>query len=404
MKLRARLTLAMTLVALAAVAITALLAVEVAAHRVGRLLETPLPLSSTALPATQEGTDTVGSTPARPGAGTARHGAGAAGAGPGASGAGARKAQLIGDLWRANGEAAAIALLLAAAAGTFLAIRLTRPLKRLTDVAQRYAAGERTARANERGGDEVAEVAASFNRLADRLSSEEAQQQRLLADIAHELRTPLTVLKGELEALEDGLLEGTPPTFHRLGDEVTLLTRLVQDLRLLTQAESGELSLHREPVDLTVLAGEVSASFEARAAERGVGVVTELAEATVDGDHDRLRQVLVNLLDNALRFAPTGSTVEVRLRRDGGRAILSVRDHGPGIPEADRERVFQRFYRADEARSRATGGSGLGLSIVHSLMALHGGSVSAANHPEGGAVLSLTLPLVATRAPARPPG
>ncbi len=404
MRLRTRLTLAVTLVALAAVAVTALLAVEVAERRVGRLLETPVPVSSPAAPTTRDRTGAATVPPARAGAPSDGHGTGSARSGPGPVAAGTRHALLVRDLWRANGEAAAIALILAAAAGAFLAIRLTRPLKRLTEVAQRYAAGERTARADERGRDEVAEVATAFNQLADRLSSEEAQQQRLIADIAHELRTPLTVLKGELEALEDGLLDGSPTTFHRLGDEVTLLTRLVQDLRLLTRAESGELAMRRVPVDLRALAGEVSASFGAHAAERGVRVVTELAEASVDGDPDRLRQVLVNLLDNAHRFAPAGTTIEVSLRRDGRRAILSVRDHGPGIPEADRERVFQRFYRADEARSRATGGSGLGLSIVRSLVSLHGGNVTAAGHPQGGAVLSVSLPLTSAGAPTEPPG
>lgn len=388
MRLRGRLTLVVTLVALAAVAVSALLSVEVATRRVGRLLDVPATSSVT--------------TGAPPNGQAAGHGAGvgrvagsdaAAGGVAGPAGAVARRAALVWDLWRASAQGAGIALLLAAAAGTLLAARLSRPLKRLTDVTNRYAAGERTARADAAGRDEVAEVGAAFNALADRLQSEEAQQQRLIADIAHELRTPLTVLRGELEALEDGLQEGGADTYRRLGEEVTLLARLVEDLRLLSQAESGALTLERSRVDLRGLAAEVATAFGARARGSGVVFATDLEAVTVDGDADRLKQVLVNLLDNAARHAPTGSRIDVTLQRAGDRAVLRVRDRGPGIPEAEQDRIFQRFYRIDGARSRAEGGSGLGLSIVRSLVTLHGGTVAASDHPEGGAVLSVSLPL-----------
>jgi len=315
----------------------------------------------------------------------------AAGAGP--AFADARRATLRRDLWRANLQSAGIALLVAAAVGMALAARLARPLRALTLTANRYAAGERAVRANEAGRDEVSEVAHAFNRMADNLRREEEQQQRLIADIAHELRTPLTVLKGELEALEDGLLEAEPATYRRLGEEVTLLERLVQDLRLLTQAESGELPLRLRRVDLTALVREASASFASHARRRDVTVVPDLVPVVLEGDPDRLRQVLANLLENAVRHAPQGSRVDVGLQRDGGCAVLTVRDRGEGIPEEERERVFQRFYRVDRARSRATGGSGLGLAIVRTLAELHGGSVAAASHPGGGAVLTVRLPL-----------
>ncbi|HKI57802.1 MAG TPA: ATP-binding protein [Trueperaceae bacterium] len=391
MRLRARLTLVVTLVAIAAVAVTALLSVQVATRRVGRLLETSAASGGPVAGVPQAGAG-IGRGPAtnRAGAGPPDSG-GATLAGP--AGAASRRTALVRDLWRANAQAAAIALLMAAAAGTLLAARLSRPLKRLTEVTDRYASGERTARANATGRDEVAEVGAAFNALADRLQAEESQQQRLIADIAHELRTPLTVLRGELEALEDGLQRGDAETYRRLGEEVTLLTRLVQDLRLLSQAESGALSLERGRVDLRALVAEVAASFRAHARGSGPALATDLDSAHVNGDADRLKQVLVNLLDNAARHAPDGSRIDVTLRREGERAILRVRDRGPGIPEGERERIFQRFYRTDGARTRATGGSGLGLSIVHSLVTLHGGTVTADDHPEGGAVLSVSLPL-----------
>ncbi len=374
MRLRGQLMIAVTLVALAAVTVTALLSVQVATQRVGRLFDTP---------ATQD----AGRVPAARGAGPGM----AAGAGP--AFADVRRATLRRDLWRANLQSAGIALLVAAAVGMALAARLARPLRALTATANRYAAGERATRADETGRDEVAEVAHAFNRMADSLRLEEQQQQRLIADIAHELRTPLTILKGELEALEDGLLEPETATFRRLGEEVTLLERLVHDLRLLTQAESGELSLRRQRVDLAALAREATASFAAHARHRDVTVVPDVASVILEGDPDRLRQVLANLLENAVRHAPPGSRVDVGLGRDDEHAILTVRDRGEGIPEEQRERVFQRFYRVDRARSRATGGSGLGLAIVRTLVELHGGSVAAASHPDGGAVLTVRLPL-----------
>ncbi|MEJ2292676.1 MAG: ATP-binding protein [Deinococcales bacterium] len=384
MRLRTQLMLVVTLVALAAVTITALLSVQVATRRVGRLLDMPVT------------TQDASHTPAARGTGPGMMGgSGATPAGAGPAFAEARRQALRSDLWRANLQAAGIALLVAAAVAAALSARLSGPLRNLTAVTNRYAAGERAARAREGGRNEVAEVAQAFNRMADSLQREEDEQQRLIADIAHELRTPLTVLKGELEALEDGLLEAEPATYRRLGEEVTLLERLVQDLRLLTMAESGELTLHRRPVDLAVLVREVTASFAPHAGQEGVTFATELSPATVNADPDRLRQVLGNLLDNAARHAPPGSRVDVTLHTASGSAELGVRDRGPGIPEEERERVFQRFYRLDRARSRATGGSGLGLAIVRTLVELHEGSVAAASHPEGGALLVVRLPLSA---------
>ncbi len=379
MRLRTQLLLAVTLVALAAVSVTALLSVQVSSQRVGRLLDMPAagaPAGTTRPPAAGNGAMS-GMPSSLPPNVAARH------------------AALTEDLWRANLQAAGIALLLALVVGTALSLRLAGPLDRLTEVANRYAAGERRARADERGRDEVADVARAFNHVADSLQREEDEQQRLLADIAHEFRTPLTVLKGELEALEDGLVEPAPPTYRRLGEEVTLLERLVQDLRLLTQAESGDLTLHLRSVELARLVEDVVASFLPHAAQRGVRVGATVEPARVRADPDRIRQVLVNLLDNAVRYAPPDSDVDVTLRHEAGRALLGVRDRGPGIPQDEREQVFRRFYRVDRARSRATGGSGLGLAIVRSLVELHGGTVDAADHPDGGAVLTVTLPLEA---------
>ncbi len=389
MRWRARLILVVALVALAAVTITALLSVPVTSQRVQRFLDQSSDL------------ERPGVGP-RAGAGAAA-GDGSAGMGMGMAFGGERHAALQRDLWRATLQAAAIALLVAAAAGVLLADRLVRPLRALTRATMRYAAGDRGARAPDSGGDEVAEVAGAFNRLADRLQGEEEQQRRLLADVAHELRTPLTVLKGELEALEDGLLPADGTTFRRLAEELRLLERLVQDLRLLTQADSGALTLERGTVALDTLVAEVVEGFEAQVVRRGLHLLSQLEPVRVSGDALRLRQVVGNLLDNGARHSPPGGSLEVSLRAAGAWAELTVRDHGPGIPAEERERVFQRLYRIDRARSRASGGSGLGLAIVRSLVDLHGGEVRADEHPEGGALLRVRLPLAETGAPAAEP-
>jgi len=303
--------------------------------------------------------------------------------------------QLLAELQRATTRAAIIALALAIVAGGYVAFRSTRPIARLADVTRRYGAGERDLRAPERGPEEVAALARVFNDTADRLRDEEAQRQRLTTDIAHELRTPLTVLKSELEAVQDGLMSADADTVEQLLQQVDLLARLVQDLRLLTLAEAGELTLHRGATDLGALVGRAARAFGARAAEARIHLTVATGEAPTmaDVDPERLRQVVNALLDNALRHAPAGSTLEVRVTRRENEARIDVLDEGPGIPPEQASLVFQRLYRLDDARRREDGGSGLGLAIVAAIVALHGGRVEAGNRPTGGARLTVTLPL-----------
>jgi two-component system, OmpR family, sensor histidine kinase BaeS len=303
--------------------------------------------------------------------------------------------RLLANLRLSQLGATAIALVVALLAGGYLALRLVQPIRELTRINQRYTLGERQARFVVRGQDEINRLGATFNRLADQLGAEQRRQKQLVADVAHELRTPLTVLRGELEYLQDGLSQATPETLRRLADEVDLLTRLVTDLRLVSLADSGGLTLTRTRLDLHQLAGEALAAFGRQAEANGQRLVLSGQPLWLDLDRERLRQVLYNLLDNALRHSPAGGgQVCCSVRAEGAWVLLEVSDEGTGIAATELERVFERLYRSDQARNRAEGGSGLGLAIVRTLVTAHGGSVSAANRGggAGGAVFTVRLP------------
>jgi two-component system, OmpR family, sensor histidine kinase BaeS len=329
-----------------------------------------------------------------PGATDRPGGGGAAGA-PAAGTAAHASLQLLGELQRATIQAAAIALAVAVAAGGWMALRSSRPLVRLADVTRRYGQGERALRAPVAGPAEVASLARVFNATVDHLQAEEDQRRRFTTDIAHELRTPLTVLKSELEAIEDGLMSADPDTLRQLVDQVDLLTRLVQDLRLLTLAEAGELALERTPTPLGEVVRGAVGGFASRAGQVGVRLVVEAAEVTAEADPERLRQVVNALLDNALRHAPAGSEVRVVVAGRGDEATIEVLDEGPGVATEHRPHVFRRLYRAEPSRQRETGGTGLGLAIVAAIMALHGGRAEALERDGGGGRFRVSLPLTA---------
>ena len=305
---------------------------------------------------------------------------------------------LLNELRDSQLQAGALALLVAGLVGAGLAYSISRPMRNLTRVTREYSLGNRAARATVGGGSELAELGVAFNTLAGNLNAEQERERRVMADIAHELRTPLTVLRSELESMQDGLSPLTPEALGPLIAETELLGRLVNDLRLLSLAEAGELRLTRRPVNLNDLAGAVTAAFNPRAATNRVSLRLQPAPGdgaplvVVNGDGERLRQVLHNLLENALRHTPQGGRVTVDVRQAADTAILNVTDTGPGLPEHP-ERLFERFYRADSARSRSDGGSGLGLAIVKAIAQAHGGSVQAANSAAGGAVFTVRLPL-----------
>jgi two-component system OmpR family sensor kinase/two-component system sensor histidine kinase BaeS len=285
--------------------------------------------------------------------------------------------------------------------GVLASRNLTAPLSRLAEAAQAIGARDLSRRVEIGGSDEVREVAQAFNEMAAALEGAETLRRNLLADVAHELRTPLSVLQGNLRAILDDVYALDKAEVARLYDETRLLSRLVNDLHELAQAEAGHLALNRQPTQFAELVQSTATAFGAAADAKGVAlnwhIPTDLPP--VLADPARLTQVLHNLLDNALRHTPAGGNIALRAGCDDGEVWLDVQDSGEGIAPQDLPRVFDRFYRADPARSRATGGSGLGLAIVRAIVEAHGGQVSVASQgvPGQGSTFTLRLP-VETRA------
>jgi signal transduction histidine kinase len=287
---------------------------------------------------------------------------------------------------------ALIAVTLAALMAFAIAYYLTRPLKRLTLAAQTVAAGDLSHRVEPAGPLEVHRLGDAFNEMAGSLSESETLRQRLVADVAHELRTPITSLRAQAEGIAEGVLSADPERLASLAEDTKQLSRLVDDLQELSAADAGRLSYRMEPADLAAVVRAEVVRARARACT-GVEVDAECDDAVVvTGDDDRLAQVLRNLLDNALRHTDAGRIV-ARCATVDGRAVMEVADTGEGIPTADLPYVFERFYRADTARARDTGGSGIGLAVSRRIIEDHGGTVFARNGSSGGAVVGFSMPL-----------
>ena len=271
--------------------------------------------------------------------------------------------------------------------------RILGPVESLTAAARKMEAGDLTQRVAARSGDEIGELARAFNGMADALERNETLRRGLVTDVAHELRTPLTNLRCQIEAIQDGLNLADTATVRSLHEETLLLSRLVTDLQDLATAEAGRLPLHRSRVDVAEAVETAIASLRPLANERGIVLHAEVpASLVVNADRERLGQVLRNLLSNAVTHAPEGGAVTVAARCRDSAVEIAVRDTGPGIAPEHLPRVFDRFYRADPSRARATGGSGLGLAIVKQLVEAHGGEVRVESEPGRGAVFTFSLP------------
>ncbi|MEV0895335.1 HAMP domain-containing sensor histidine kinase [Actinoplanes sp. NPDC049802] len=287
----------------------------------------------------------------------------------------------------------AVAVALAVAGALLISRRVLRPIGTLTTAARRLGDGDRAGRVPVDGRDELAELARAFNQMADSLRAAEADQRRLIADVAHELRTPLANLRGYLEAVQDGVIEPTPEVFASLHDEVILNQRIVDDLQELALAEAGALVYHRAPVDLAELMETARTAHRPAAEAAGVRLVVEAdGPVRADVDADRLRQVVGNLVGNALRATGPGGSITLRAFAAGDRAVLEVADTGVGIAPEHLPLVFDRLWRADPARGRGTGGSGLGLAIVRQIVRDHGGEVSVRSGEGTGATFVVSLP------------
>jgi len=289
-------------------------------------------------------------------------------------------------------SATLLSVVLSAVLWLLLAVSIVRavakPVGAVSKAAARVAEGDLSARvpppkASAKG--EVAELSRHFNLMAASLEAYERERRAMIADIAHELRTPITAMQGRLEALLDGLTPLTREEALRLHRQASLLGRLVGDLRTLSLADEGRLSLERRVVDAAELARSVGAHYQREARERRMSLELPAPDhaVCVPLDPDRIAQVLTNLLDNAFKYTPDGGRVRVSVRAEGGTVRLEVRDSGEGFPEGDEARIFDRFYRADASRRLAKSGSGLGLAIARALVEGHGGRISAARGAEG---------------------
>ena len=290
----------------------------------------------------------------------------------------------------ATAVAVVVVLILAIVIGGRVFVGTVRPMAELAAASERLADGEPDVRVEPRGPGPVRRLGASFNAMAERLDRSRDDRRALLADVTHELRTPLTVISGGLEAMLDGVHPMDEDHVSPILAEAIVMDRLLDDLRTISLAEAGALPLHREPVDLVEIATEVVAAQRTVADARRVALVTA-GDASVEADVDpvRVREILVNLVANAVRHTPAGGRVTVEARSLGADALLTVIDTGEGIPPDEIDRVFDRFHRRSDA-----GGSGLGLTIVRDLAAAHGGSVEVESDgvPGRGSTFRVRLP------------
>ncbi|MFD5227962.1 sensor histidine kinase [Streptomyces qaidamensis] len=286
---------------------------------------------------------------------------------------------------------AGLVLVITVAMTTVVAVRLVRPLRALTAAAQQPP--QRHTRVAVTTQDETGYLAAAFNDLTARRQQLETQRKAMVSDIAHELRTPLTNIRGWLEVTRDGLVEPDPDLIASLHDEAVLLQHIIDDLQDLAAADAGTLALHREPVRADDLVAQTVSAHRARAESSDIHLCTHTDPGLVlDADPVRMRQVLGNLTSNALRHTPAGGSVTLTARHVGDLAVLTVEDTGSGIVADDLPHVFERFWRAEKSRSRRTGGSGLGLSIVRQFVEAHEGTVTVGSEPGKGCVFTIRLP------------
>jgi signal transduction histidine kinase len=296
-------------------------------------------------------------------------------------------------------QASITAAIIAGGLSIFIALLLVsyllQPVRTLTRAAEAMSAGDLSQRVHMDGAGELPTLGHAFDHMAESLEQAENRRRAMTADIAHELRTPLAVQRANLEALQDDIFPLTVENLAPVLEQNRLLTRLVNDLRTLSLAEAGELALHKSATNVSRLLVEVAEHFHPQALQGDIEIKTQTMEncSNVVIDPERLEQILINLLDNALRYTPKGGSVNLDLSCKSGSLNIAVHDSGPGIPDEALPYIFDRFYRVDHARSREEGGTGLGLAIARQLVEAHQGTISARNHPGGGAVFEVAFPL-----------
>lgn len=300
------------------------------------------------------------------------------------------------ELWRDLSIMLVTSSVIGLGIGVLLSRSLTTPLSELETAAHALEAQDFSHRVSVSGSQELVAVARAFNRTAEQLEKAETLRRNLLADVAHELRGPLHLLQGNLQAILDGVYPLTKDEIVDLFDQTNHLTALINDLHVLAQAEARQLPLAKQWVDIGDLIRETASAFEPSAAAEKIALHVQLEYGLpcIDIDAARIRQALFNLLSNALRHSRSGGEIHVTAAQHGSSVQIRIEDNGEGIPEIDLEHVFDRFYRADSARSREKGGAGLGLAIVKAIVELHGGQVTATSAgPTKGSAFHVSLPV-----------
>lgn len=289
-----------------------------------------------------------------------------------------------------------LALLPALILAFVLARNLSRPVERLRDTVEQLSRGHFAVRASVAGTDEIGELGRHINQLAESLEKNETARRRWTADAAHELRTPLAVLQGELEAVKDGVRPYSPALVDSLQEEVSHLTRLVDDLQTLALADAGALKIVAQSFDMARLVRQVLETFTDRISRAGLTLESRLpGELWLTADAQRIKQLLHNLLENSCRYSHPGGQIRVVLETADDRLVLTIDDSPPGLSAAQRTRLFERFYRTDPSRDRTGGGSGLGLAICRNLVEAHGGDIRVGESELGGIAIRVSLPNVA---------
>jgi signal transduction histidine kinase len=274
----------------------------------------------------------------------------------------------------------------------FLARGMTSPLREMAEATSEMAKGNYERRVRSTSRDEVGELARAFNQMAAELAETDRVRRDLVANVSHELRTPITALQANLENLVDGVSAPDPETFRTMLSQVERLGRLVTQLLDLSRLESGSVPLERTAFRVEPLLDHAVREQRMHAPEVEVSVSVDSPDLVADGDPERVHQVVANLLENAVRHSPQGGMVEVRAHRSRDGVTIEVVDEGPGIPEAEQDRVFERFYRADSARASRDGGAGLGLAIAQWIVDLHGGEIHPERREPHGCRMVVTLP------------
>ena len=284
-------------------------------------------------------------------------------------------------------------------ASYFMAQSITVPLRRLSAAVEAIEQGELGQTVPVQSDDEVGQLAQAFNRMSHALEVNNQLRKRLLAGVAHELRTPLTVIQGNLEGMLDGVIEPSSEQLESLYEETVYLNKIIRELRDLSLAEAGQLRLDKQQSDINLLVNRAVQLMKPLADEKRIQFICDLREVPqVQIDASRINQVVYNLLSNALRYTPDGGQVGVTTTVVAERAkrfvTISVRDNGKGISAADLPHIFEHFYRADLARDRKSGGSGIGLAIVKQLVELHGGRVEVKSEIGIGSEFRIYLPII----------